>query len=57
VLSVDIDEKGAVIGVEVLEGAGGTADAEAIARVRTSTFPPTIYKGKPVRSRITVRYP
>lgn len=57
VLSVDVDEKGAVIGIEVLESAGATADAKAIAQVRTWTFVPTIFKGKPVRSRITVRYP
>jgi outer membrane biosynthesis protein TonB len=41
----------------VLESNGAAADAKAIAEVRKWAFAPTIFKGRPVRSRMTVRYP
>jgi TonB family protein len=57
VLSVEIDEEGFVTKAVVLASLGSKADAAAVAAIRNRTFKPTVFKGKPVPSILTVRYP
>ncbi len=55
-LSIDIDEKGAVIEVRVIQGAGHGFDEAALEAARQFTFYPALAADKPVPVRITYIY-
>jgi TonB family protein len=56
VLSIEIDAKGEVRNVDVLERAGDGFDEAALEAARKFTFEPGEYQGEPVPVRITYRY-
>jgi protein TonB len=51
VLSLKIDEKGILQGVEVIESAGHGFDEEALRAMQASTFKAAVRNGQPVASR------
>jgi TonB family protein len=56
ILSIDIDETGKVVSVEVAQSGGAEFDAAALAAARQFQFEPGESEGHPVPVRITYRY-